>query len=62
MGSFATFLAFPVVTHLSGYPLIFSTMGVAMAALIFYLHRHNIRRIRNKEEVKVSEVLFKKRS
>lgn len=62
MGSFATFLAFPVVTHLSGYPLIFSMMGVVMAALIFYLHRHNIRRIRNKEEVKVSEVLFKKRS
>ena len=61
MGSFATFLALPVVTYLRGYPLFFSLIGIALAALVFYLHRHNIRRIRNKEEVKVSEVLFKKK-
>jgi acyl phosphate:glycerol-3-phosphate acyltransferase len=61
MGSFATFLALPVVIHLSGYPIVFTLVGVAMAGLIFYLHRHNIRRIRNKEEVKVSEVLLKKK-
>jgi len=60
MGSFATFLALPVVAYLSGYPLGFTIAGTAMAALIFYLHRHNIRRIIEKEEVKVSEVLFKK--
>lgn len=62
MGSFATFLALPVVTYLSGYPIAFSIVGAAMAVLIFYLHRHNIRRIRDKEEVKVSEVLFKKKN
>jgi glycerol-3-phosphate acyltransferase PlsY len=61
MGSFATFLALPVVTFLSGYPIVFTLVGGALAGLIFYLHRHNIRRIRNKEEVKVSEVLFKKK-
>ncbi len=61
MGSFATFLALPVVTYLSGYPIAFTIVGAAMAALIFYLHRHNIHRIRDKEEVKVSEVLFKKK-
>jgi len=62
MGSFATFLALPVVTYFSGYPIAFSIVGAAMAVLIFYLHRHNIRRIRAKEEVKVSEVLFKKKN
>ncbi len=61
MGSFATFLALPVVAYFSGYPIGFTLVGVAMAGLIFHLHRHNIRRIRNREEVKVSEVLFKKK-
>jgi glycerol-3-phosphate acyltransferase PlsY len=61
MGSFATFLALPIVTYLKGYPLFFSLIGIALAGLVFYLHRHNIRRIRDKEEVKVSEVLFKKK-
>lgn len=62
MGSFSTFLALPVVAYFSGYALIFIIMGVFMAVLIFYLHRHNIRRIINKEELKISEVLFKKKS
>ena len=61
MGSFATFLALPIITYISGYPIGFTLIGVGMAGLIFYLHRHNIYRIRAKEEVKVSEVLFKKK-
>lgn len=61
MGSFSTFIALPVVTYFSGYPIGFTVVGVAMTGLIFYLHRHNIRRIRNREEVKISEVLFKKK-
>jgi glycerol-3-phosphate acyltransferase PlsY len=35
-------------------------MGVCLTALSFYLHRANIKRIINKEELKISAVIKKK--
>jgi len=60
IGSFTTFTALPIVTYFLDYPLVFSIFGVFMTGLIFYLHRFNIQRIRNKEETKISSVLKKK--
>ena len=61
-GSFTTFIALPIVTYLSGYPLIFTLISIFLTALCFYLHRANIRRIINKEELKISSVLKKKKN
>ncbi len=61
IGSFATFIALPIVTYVLGYPLIFTIIGVGLTILCFYLHRANINRIINKEELKISGVLKKKR-
>lgn len=61
IGSFATFIALPIVTYVLGYPLIFTIIGVGLTILCFYLHRANIQRIINKEELKISGVLKKKR-
>ena len=59
-GSFTAFVALPVVTYFLEYPLIFTVMGVCLTILCFYLHRANIQRIINKEEVKIRAVLKKK--
>ena len=59
-GSFTAFIALPVVTYILEYPLIFTVMGVCLTILCFYLHRANIQRIINKEEVKIRAVLNKK--
>jgi len=59
-GSFTAFIALPVVTYILEYPLIFTVMGVCLTILCFYLHRANIQRIINKEEVKIRAVLKKK--
>jgi len=60
VGSFTAFIALPVVTYFLEYPLIFTVMGVCLTILCFYLHRANIQRIINKEEVKIRAVLKKK--
>jgi len=60
VGSFTTFTALPIVTYLLDYPLVFSIFGLFLTVLIFYLHRFNIQRIRDKEETKISSVLKKK--
>lgn len=60
VGSFTTFTALPIVTYIEGYPLVFVIFGLSLAVLVFYLHRFNIQRIINKEETKISSVLFKK--
>jgi len=60
VGSFTAFIALPVVTYILEYPLIFTVMGVCLTVLCFYLHRANIQRIINKEEVKIRAVLKKK--
>ena len=59
-GSFTTFLALPVVTYLRGHPASFLMLSLFLTVLCFYLHRENIRRIINKEELKIRAVLFKK--
>ena len=59
-GSFTAFIALPVVTYILEYPLIFTILGVCLTILCFYLHRANIQRIINKEEVKIRAVLNKK--
>ena len=59
-GSFTAFIALPVVTYILEYPLVFTIMGVCLTILCFYLHRANIQRIINKEEVKIRAVLIKK--
>jgi len=60
IGSFTAFIALPIVTYILGYPIIFTFMGVCLTALSFYLHRANIQRIINKEELKISAVIKKK--
>jgi glycerol-3-phosphate acyltransferase PlsY len=59
-GSFTAFIALPVVTYILEYPLVFTIMGVCLTILCFYLHRANIQRIMDKEEVKIRAVLKKK--
>ena len=56
-GSFATFIALPVVTYILGYPFVFTLISVCLTILCFYLHRANIQRIINKEELKISMVI-----
>ena len=60
IGSFTTFTALPIVTYILDYPLLFTIFGLLLTVLIFYLHRFNIQRIKNKEETKISSVLKKK--
>jgi glycerol-3-phosphate acyltransferase PlsY len=60
VGSFTTFTALPIVTYILDYPLVFTILGLFLTVLIFYLHRFNIQRIKNKEETKISSVLKKK--
>jgi len=43
-----------------GYPMIFTLVSVCLTILCFYLHRANIQRIINKEELKISAVIKKK--
>ena len=59
-GSFGVFIALPIVTYLSGYAIFFIIISTCLTALCFYLHRVNIRRIINKEELKISAVLKKR--
>ena len=56
-GSFTIFIALPVVTYISGYPFIFTLISICLTILCFYLHRANIKRIINKEELKISTVI-----
>ena len=57
IGSFTTFTTLPIMTYISGYPIIFTLMSVCLTILVFYLHRANIQRIINKEELKISTVI-----
>ena len=56
-GSFTTFIALPIVTYVFGYPIVFTIISVCLTILCFYLHRANIQRIINKEELKISTVI-----
>lgn len=60
-GSFTTFVALPIITYLSGYPIGYTIIGICLTSLCFYLHRENIRRIINNEELKISSVLRKEK-
>ena len=57
IGSFTTFTTLPIVTYILGYPIIFTLMSACLTVLVFYLHRANIQRIMDKEEVKIRAVL-----
>ena len=57
IGSFTTFITLPIVTYMSGYPIVFTLMSICLTILVFYLHRGNIQRIINKEELKISTVI-----
>ncbi len=59
-GSFTTFIALPIVTYVSEYPIVFTLISVCLAILCFYLHRANIQRIINKQELKISMVIKRK--
>lgn len=59
-GSFSTFIALPIVTHILGYPVLFTLLSLGLSVLCFYLHRANIQRILAGEELKISAVVFKK--
>lgn len=60
-GSFSTFIALPIVTYLLGLSVPLILFSLVLTALCFYLHRANIQRIRAKEELKISTVIFKKK-
>lgn len=60
-GSFTTFIALPIVTYFLDYPILYILISLSLTALCFYLHRGNIQRIRAREELKISEVIFKKK-
>jgi len=60
IGSFTSFIALPIVTYLLGYPIVFTLVSVCLTILCFFLHRANIQRIINKEELKISAVIKKK--
>jgi len=60
IGSFTSFIALPIVTFILGYPIVFTIIGICLTVLSFYLHRANIKRIINKEELKISAVIKKK--
>ena len=57
VGSFTAFIALPIVTYILSYPIVFTLMSVCLTILCFYLHRANIQRIINKEELKISAVM-----
>ncbi|MDO9547077.1 MAG: glycerol-3-phosphate 1-O-acyltransferase PlsY [Pelolinea sp.] len=59
-GSFTTFIALPIVTYKLGYPIVFTLISIYLTILCFYLHRANIQRIINKEELKISTVIKRK--
>jgi len=61
-GSFTTFIGLPILTVLSGRPVSFVILSVCLTALCFYLHRGNIKRIINKEELKISAVIKYKKT
>ena len=60
-GSFTTFIALPIVTYFLGLPILYLFLSLCLTVLCFYLHRANIQRIVAKEELKISEVIFKKK-
>jgi len=60
IGSFTSFIALPIVTFILGYPIVFTIIGICLTVLSFYLHRANIKRIINKEELKISAVIKEK--
>jgi glycerol-3-phosphate acyltransferase PlsY len=59
-GSFTAFIALPIVTYILEYPIALTLISVCLTILCFYLHRANIQRIINKEELKIRAVLKKK--
>ena len=59
-GSFTAFIALPIVTYILEYPVAFTLISACLTILCFYLHRANIQRIINKEELKIRAVLKKK--
>ncbi len=61
VGSLTAFIALPITTYILDYPTALVLIGVFMTILAFYLHRSNIKRIVNKEELKISTVLKRKR-
>jgi len=60
VGSFTAFIALPIVTYILSYPIVFTLMSVCLTILCFYLHRANIQRIINKEELKIRAVIKRK--
>ncbi len=59
-GSLTVFIALPVTTYLLGYPTVFVWLGAGITILAFWLHRSNIQRILNGDELKIRSVLKRK--
>ena len=62
VGSLTAFIALPIVTYSLKYPTTLILIGAFMTLLVFYLHRGNIKRIINKEELRISTVIKRKKS
>mgnify|MGYP006417288867 CR=1 FL=1 len=62
VGSLTAFIALPITTYILEYPTALIIIGALMTLLAFYLHRGHIKRIINKEELKISTVLKRKKS
>jgi len=59
-GSFTTFIALPIVSFFQQQSIPVLILSIALTVLCFYLHRHNIQRIRAGEELKIRATVFKK--
>ena len=60
-GSLSAFIALPIVSFLSGYPILILAFSLGLTGLCFYLHRNNIQRILAGEELRIRAVIFKKK-
>jgi len=59
-GSFSSFIALPILAFLSDYSVLIIVFCLVLTGECFYLHRSNIKRIREGEELKIRAVVFKK--
>lgn len=56
LGSLTASALMPIFLCVTGYPIVYVNLSLAMGCLIFYRHRGNIKRLREGSEKKISKV------
>jgi glycerol-3-phosphate acyltransferase PlsY len=56
------FIALPITAYFLGYGTELIVISVLMTLLAFYMHRGNFQRIWSREEIRISDVLKKKKT